>query len=62
MTPGRRYRDDPTIFAWDLINEPRCNCFPKKLPPTSEWGMLEGGCSPKCANKITVRPAAATPV
>lgn len=21
---GRVYRDDPTIFAWDLINEPRC--------------------------------------
>jgi endo-1,4-beta-mannosidase len=21
---GRRYRDDPTIFAWELANEPRC--------------------------------------
>ena len=21
---GRRYRDDPAIFAWELINEPRC--------------------------------------
>ena len=21
---GREYRNDPTIFAWDLINEPRC--------------------------------------
>jgi mannan endo-1,4-beta-mannosidase len=21
---GQAYRDDPTIFAWDLINEPRC--------------------------------------
>lgn len=21
---GRLYKDDPTIFAWDLINEPRC--------------------------------------
>lgn len=20
----RRYRNDPTIFAWNLINEPRC--------------------------------------
>ena len=19
-----RYKDDPTIFAWNLINEPRC--------------------------------------
>lgn len=22
---GRKYSEDPTIFAWDLINEPRCN-------------------------------------
>jgi mannan endo-1,4-beta-mannosidase len=22
---GRRYADDPTIFAWELINEARCN-------------------------------------
>lgn len=21
---GVEYRDDPTIFAWELINEPRC--------------------------------------
>lgn len=21
---GRAYKDDPTIFGWDLINEPRC--------------------------------------
>eukprot|EP01023_Acetabularia_acetabulum_P065556 TRINITY_DN869_c6_g1_i2.p1 TRINITY_DN869_c6_g1~~TRINITY_DN869_c6_g1_i2.p1 ORF type:complete len:480 (-),score=73.57 TRINITY_DN869_c6_g1_i2:224-1663(-) len=21
---GRKYRDDPTIFAWNIINEPRC--------------------------------------
>ncbi|KAK9917882.1 hypothetical protein WJX75_009220 [Coccomyxa subellipsoidea] len=50
---GRRYRDDPAIFGWDLINEPRCNCFPSKLPPSSEWDTLEGSCSPGCANKIT---------
>ena len=22
---GRKYSEDPTIFAWDLINEPRCD-------------------------------------
>ena len=22
---GRQYSEDPTIFAWDLINEPRCD-------------------------------------
>lgn len=53
---GRKYRDDPTIFGWDLINEPRCNCFPSKLPPPSEWDSLEGACSPKCADDITVSP------
>ncbi|GMH32385.1 hypothetical protein BSKO_00219 [Bryopsis sp. KO-2023] len=24
---GRLYRDDPTIFAWDLLNEPRCETW-----------------------------------
>ncbi|CAH9126827.1 unnamed protein product, partial [Cuscuta epithymum] len=25
---GIKYRDDPTIFAWELINEPRCMTDP----------------------------------
>lgn len=25
---GVLYRDDPTIFSWDLINEPRCSACP----------------------------------
>ena len=28
---GQLYRDDPTILAWDLINEPRCETW--KVPP-----------------------------
>lgn len=24
---GQLYRDDPTILAWDLINEPRCETW-----------------------------------
>ena len=25
---GRKYKDDPTIFAWELANEPRCSSDP----------------------------------
>ncbi|KAK9806092.1 hypothetical protein WJX72_001044 [[Myrmecia] bisecta] len=28
---GRRYRDDPTIMAWNLVNEPRCYRCPDAL-------------------------------
>ena len=29
---GRKYSEDPTIMAWDLINEPRCeNCKPNQI-------------------------------
>ena len=34
---GRTYKDDPTIFSWGLLNEPRCEtwkarrCTPDKL-------------------------------
>ena len=24
---GRVYKDDPTIFAWGLLNEPRCETW-----------------------------------
>ncbi|KAK9814994.1 hypothetical protein WJX73_004261 [Symbiochloris irregularis] len=45
---GRLYRDDPTIFAWDLMNEPRCDCFPDQIPAPPE--MVS--CRPECAGKI----------
>lgn len=47
---GRLYKDDPTIFAWDLINEPRCDCFPDKIPAPPE--MVS--CRPECAGKMQV--------
>jgi len=28
---GQLYRDDPTILAWDLINEPRCETWRVRL-------------------------------
>lgn len=45
---GRLYKDDPTIFAWDLINEPRCDCFPEQIPPPPELVS----CRPECAVKM----------
>lgn len=26
-TAGQKYKDDPTILAWNLINEPRCETW-----------------------------------
>lgn len=32
---GRLYREDPTIFSWNLLNEPRCKyCGPEAV---TEW-------------------------
>ena len=47
---GRLYRDDPTIFAWDLMNEPRCDCFPDEIPAPPELVS----CRPECAQKMQV--------
>lgn len=30
---GALYRDDPTILAWDLINEPRCETWRVRRAP-----------------------------
>lgn len=35
---GRKYGDDPTIFAWDLLNEARC----QKCPPNT---IAVGSCT-----------------
>lgn len=43
---GILYRNDPAIFAWDLINQPRCEC-------NIEEGGREGGdCSEECGASI----------
>ncbi len=31
---GQLYRDDPTILAWDLINEPRCETWKVRCIPS----------------------------
>lgn len=50
---GIRYGDDPTIFAWNLMNEPRCDCFPASLPNPPILDGLPSGCFPACTNSIT---------
>ena len=39
---------DPTIFAWDMLNEPRCDCFPITIPPPED----DVSCRPDCAVKM----------
>ena len=41
---------DPTIFAWDMLNEPRCDCFPITIPPPED----DVSCRLDCALKMQV--------
>lgn len=50
---GIEYRDDPTIFAWELINEPRCMTDPSgdTLQVTSALDLISIF---ECLNKRAV--------
>ena len=38
---GRKYAEDPTIFAWNLINEPRCYACGTRLQ-VDDFGSNQG--------------------
>lgn len=42
---GVKYKDDPTIFGWDLMNEPRCDC---------DLSQADENCDLSCASKVQV--------
>ena len=40
---GLLYRDDPTILAWDLVNEPRCETWKvRRSCPEAAWKSASG--------------------
>lgn len=53
MIPGIRYKDDAAIFAWNLMNEPRCDCFPSDT--NVAVNKLPTGCRSACTDQVTVR-------
>ncbi|DBB02500.1 hypothetical protein WJX82_002641 [Trebouxia sp. C0006] len=74
---GRKYSEDPTIFAWDLINEPRCNtdcpagtisgwvtemaAYVKSLDPNHLLTVGEEGFYTSTANQTYCNPSSSAP-
>ena len=37
---GRTYKDDPTIFSWGLLNEPRCETWKASANIACEYWLV----------------------
>lgn len=60
LIPPCYAQDDPTIIGWNLFNEPRCNCNPSVIDPstgkiTAEPAGSNCGNIVKCTADMTVR-------
>jgi len=59
---GLAYREDPTILAWDLINEPRCETWKVSTWPHSSLPGVEqqfASCRRKINRSIEVHSSCA---
>ncbi|GMH35007.1 hypothetical protein BSKO_02868 [Bryopsis sp. KO-2023] len=46
FTERQKYKEDDTILAWNLINDPRCDC--------DIFNPVESQCAPDCADQVQV--------
>ena len=50
-----RYRDDPAILGYDLMNEPRCDCAGIHMSAADAAAADARGCNADCTQRLTVR-------